>query len=240
MTVKSPDRLEFDQNQSTNSLVVWSLIFLAVIAGTLLASMVLPSLLPGLETSLTGETPKAYWYLSRGSAMAAFGLLWMSMAFGMIITNKMARVWPGGPTAFDLHEYTSLLGMAFALFHAMILMGDHYINYSLAQVFTPFASQNYRPVWVGLGQVAFYVWVLVTASFYMRKRIGTRTWRVIHYASFFAFIMALLHGITSGTDTGLVWTSFTYWFAGGSLLFLLFYRILAGHSQPVRTQRSGE
>jgi predicted ferric reductase len=155
------------------------------------------------------------------------------MVFGMIITNKMARVWPGGPTAFDLHEYTSLLGMAFALFHAMILMGDHYINYNLAQIFTPFASLNYRPVWVGLGQIGFYVWVLVTASFYVRKRIGARTWRLIHYASFIAFIMALLHGITSGTDTGFLWTSFIYWLAGGSLLFLLIYRILTNRSKSI-------
>jgi len=40
---------------------------------------------------------------------------------GVTMTNKMARIWPGGPTAFDAHQYTSLLGLTFALFHAIIL-----------------------------------------------------------------------------------------------------------------------
>ena len=40
------------------------------------------------------------------------------MALGLGITNKMARLWPGAPAAFALHEYVSLLGLAFAVFHA--------------------------------------------------------------------------------------------------------------------------
>src|SRR5947207_8775577 len=40
------------------------------------------------------------------------GLAWLSMAYGVLISNKLARVWPGGPTAFALHEYTSLLAKA--------------------------------------------------------------------------------------------------------------------------------
>src|SRR5512132_2483555 len=112
----------------------------AVAAGVFAAVVALPPWLPGLSASLLGPEPKVYWYLSRSSAVAAYLLLWCSMATGLAISNRLARIWPGGPTAFDLHQYTSLLGLGFALFHALILMGDHYINYTLGQVLVPFAS----------------------------------------------------------------------------------------------------
>ena len=171
-------------------------LLLAVALGAFTAAIVLPNWLPGLSQSLLGSEPKAYWYLSRASAMVAYGLLWLSMAFGLIITNKLARLWPGGPVAFDLHQFASLLGLAFALFHALILMGDKYINYDLAQVLAPFNSTGYKPVWVGLGQIGFYLLAIVGLSFYVRKRLGNRIWRLLHYVSFMTFALALMHGIS--------------------------------------------
>jgi predicted ferric reductase len=214
------------------------ILILAVVMGGLAALVVFPLWGGNLASSFVGSQAKGFWYLSRGSAIAAFGLLWLSMASGTAITNKMARFWPGGPTAFAVHEFSSLLGIAFAVFHALILLGDHYINYSLSQVLVPFASANYRPAWVGVGQVGLYVWIVVTFSFYVRKQIGHKTWRWIHFASYGAFLMALLHGVTSGTDSGLLWAQLMYWFAGGSLLFLLAYRVLVSLVKPAGTRRA--
>jgi predicted ferric reductase len=214
------------------------ILILAVVMGGLAALVVFPLWGGNLASSFVGSQAKGFWYLSRGSAIAAFGLLWLSMASGTAITNKMARFWPGGPTAFAVHEFSSLLGIAFAVFHALILLGDHYINYSLSQVLVPFASANYRPVWVGVGQVGLYVWIVVTFSFYVRKQIGHKTWRWIHFASYGAFLMALLHGVTSGTDSGLLWAQLMYWFAGGSLLFLLAYRVLVSLVKPAGARRA--
>src|SRR5512136_2001587 len=116
------------------------LMLFAVAIGAFAAAIVLPNWLPGLSNSLLGSEPKAYWYLSRASAMVAYLLIWLSMALGLMMTNKMARAWPGSPTAFDLHQFASLLGLALALFHALILVGDKYIDYNLAQVLVPFNS----------------------------------------------------------------------------------------------------
>jgi predicted ferric reductase len=201
-------------------------LLLAVAVGAYAAAIVLPNWLPSLTRSLLGSEPKAYWYLSRASALVAYGLLWLSMALGLIITNKLARVWPGGPIAFDLHQFASLIGLAFALFHALILMGDKYINYNLAQVLVPFNSSGYKPVWVGLGQIGFYLLAIIGLSFYVRKRLGNRVWRLIHYLSFLTFAVALLHGIFAGTDSAAVVIQIFYWTTGASLLFLLIYRIL--------------
>jgi len=202
------------------------LMLIAVTLGALAAAVALPAWLPGLAASLLGSAPKAYWYLSRSSAFVAYGLLWFSMALGLLITNKLARVWPGGPTAFDLHQYASLLGFAFALFHGLILMGDKFIAYTLAQVLTPFASANFRPLWVGLGQISFYLFGIVALSFYVRGFVGNRFWRLIHYLSFAVFLLALAHGLASGTESASDWARYFYWISGGSLLLLTVYRIL--------------
>ncbi|HEX7973893.1 MAG TPA: hypothetical protein VF498_05755 [Anaerolineales bacterium] len=218
---------EMELEGSTVRWQSWAALMASIFAGALLATVVLPAWLPGLAASLFGAAPKAFWFLSRGSAMAAFGLLWLSMALGLLITSKAARLWPGGPAAFDLHEYASLLGMAFGLFHGLILMGDQYIHFTLAQVLVPFASTGYKPLWVGLGQLSFYLWGIVNLSFYVRKQLGNRSWRLVHYASYLTFALALAHGIFSGSDSGAAWAAGIYWIFGGSLLFLLFYRILA-------------
>jgi predicted ferric reductase len=211
-------------------------ILFATAAGAFVAILVLPSWLPGLSTSLEGSAPQAFWYLSRSSAIVAYLLLWLSMSLGLIITNKLARLWPGGPMAFDLHQHTSLLGVAFALFHGLILLGDHYLKITFWQTAMPFGMTEFRPLWVGLGQVSFYTMAVVAFSFYVRKQISHRGWRLIHFVSFATYLLALAHGITSGTDSSTFWAQAMYWATGGSFVFLFIYRILVTAFKPSRVQ----
>lgn len=222
----SDDRSDATDYQS--SLNAGSLLVLAIAIGLglLAAFLVMPAWLPGLSGSLAGADPKAFWFLSRATGLVAMGILWASMLLGVGITNKMAQLWPGAPAAFALHEYLSLLGLGFAGFHALILLGDHYTSFSLLQVLLPFATASYKPVWVGLGQLGFYSWVIVAASFYVRKRIGQKPWRVLHYLSFLTYAGALVHGLVSGTDSGLAWVQGFYWLTFSSFLFVLIARLV--------------
>ena len=213
------------------------LLLLAVGAGVFAAVVALPMWLPGLSASLLGPEPKAYWYLSRASAFVAFGLLWLSMLLGLTMTNKLARAWPGGPVAFDLHQHASLLGLAVALFHALILLGDKYSGYTVGQLLAPFGSASYRPLWVGLGQIGFYAMAIVGFSFYARARIGRRSWRLIHFLSFAMYALALLHGLQSGTDSAAPWAMTLYWVSAASVLFLTIYRVLVGLLQPAQKRQ---
>jgi predicted ferric reductase len=187
------------------------------------------SVLAALSTALLGT--HSAWYLSRASAFVAYLLLWLSMVLGLTMTNRLARVWPGGPTAGALHEQTSLLGLGFGVLHALVLLGDQYSNYTLAQLLVPFAAGSYRPLWVGLGQVGLYMMALVTFSFYVRRWIGARTWRVLHYLSFALFAIVLAHGLFSGTDSGSLWAVAMYLGTGLSVIALTIYRVLVPSSQ---------
>ena len=226
-------QVEKDLVESSLDIQFFLMILFAMMIGLSAAILLLPSWLPSMATSLIGASPKAYWYLSRATAFVSLSILWISMALGIGISNKMARLWPGAPAAFAIHEYVSLLGLAFALFHALILLGDHYINFTVAQIFMPFATVGYRPLWVGIGQIGFYVWLIVNVSFYIRRSIGQKTWRLIHYLSFVMYLMGLLHGLFSGTDSHATWAQWYYWISGGSLLFLLFYRIVHGITEKL-------
>lgn len=202
------------------------LIFLVVIWGVILGLVLIPGLVPGYVSSLSSEKPKAFWYLARSSAIVAYLLLWASMVLGVGVTNKLSARWPGLAKANELHQYISILGLAIGLFHGLILAGDHYMNFSLWQIFLPFSTSGYRPLAVGLGQLAFYVWTVLVISFYVRRKIGAKVWRGIHYASYFTYLAVLLHAILGGTDAGLPWMQWFYWVSGGLLLFLTVYRIL--------------
>ena len=221
-----PTPSKTEEFESSLNIQTFLLFMMAIAVGLMVAIVLLPSWMPNLAFSLGGTEPKAYWYLSRATAFVSLSLLWISMALGMGITNKMARLWPGAPAAFAIHEYVSLLGLAFAMFHALVILGDKYINFTLLQLLTPFSTTDYKPTWVGLGQVGFYTWALVALSFYIRTVIGQKTWRWLHYLSFGMYFLGLFHGIFSGTDSNAAWAQQYYWFSGASLLFMFFVRVL--------------
>lgn len=231
---------EIDLEARSDTPAALAAMLIAATVGAALAVVLLPQFLPALAQSAQGESPKAYWFLSRASGFVAFGLLWLSTVFGLLMTTQLARNWPGHLIAFEGHQFVSLLALAFALFHALILLGDHYIGYTLQQVLTPFGSQSYRPLEVGIGQLGFYVTALVTFTFYIRRLISQRVWRIIHYLSFASFVMALWHGLSSGTDSGQTWAQALYWLAGGSALFLTIYRALSARVKIEPTVRVGK
>jgi len=213
-------------NTSKISLTMFLPVLFVITIGVIAAIIVLPWMIPGLTRSLVDQDVKAYWYISRASAIIAYGLLWLSMVLGLLMTNKLARTWPGSLAAYDLHQFISLLGLSFVMVHSLILIGDRYMSINLLQVLVPFTTTKYRPEFVGLGQIGFYLWLILIVSFYFRRRIGTHAWRLVHFASFSAYLVALIHGVASGTDTTALWMQVFYWGSSGMLLFLIVIRVL--------------
>jgi predicted ferric reductase len=208
------------------SLLAFFMCQLAAIWGVVIGVLLLQSVLPGMTQSILAAQPKVFWFLSRASAFIAYGLLWFSMVMGVGVTNKMAVRWPGLGKTNELHQFVSILGIAFGLFHGLILLGDQYFAFKLAQVLVPFTVTGYRPFVVGLGQTAFYLWAIILGSFYVRKKIGSKAWRFVHYFTYLCYAGVLIHGLLAGTDAGTGAALTMYWVTGGALLFLTIYRVL--------------
>lgn len=232
------DVLQAGNGAESNSLPVWPFA-IAAVAGAILALVIIPAWVPTIGGSLVGAEPKGYWYIARAAGLTSFVLLWVSMASGLIITNKVARVWPGAFTAFDLHQFTSLLGLGFIVVHVLVLLGNKYVPYSIMQLLVPFTSTDYRPLWVSIGQVALYIFIPVTFTFYIRKQLGNHMWHLIHLASYAVFALSLLHGLYSGTDSTNAWVQGMYWVTGASLLGLTAHRVLVKNIQPKQAKATG-
>jgi methionine sulfoxide reductase heme-binding subunit len=58
---------------------------------------------------------------------------------------------------------------------------------------------------VGLGTVAFDLVLVVIATSLLRVRLGVRTWRAVHWLTYAAWPVAVLHYLTTGTDAGAPW-----------------------------------
>jgi DMSO/TMAO reductase YedYZ heme-binding membrane subunit len=105
----------------------------------------------------------------------------------------------------------------------------------------PFQSP-YAPVAVGIGQLTLYATAVVTASYYVRRQIGQRAWRVLHYITFLVFIGSSVHGILSGSDAGTTWAFWMYLLAITATIFLTTYRIvvsIASHADDFDASRMG-
>ncbi len=162
-----------------------------------------------LSQAFSLDSAQVFWFITRSAGLIAYLLFWLSTVWGLAVSSKIFDRFLHRPFTFDTHGFLSLLALGFIAIHVVALLFDSYSPFSVAQLLVPFAS-TYRPLAVGLGIISLYLALLVTVSFYMRRRIGYKTSRLLHYASFIAYIGATLHGIMAGTDAPLFGTQLMY------------------------------
>ena len=178
---------------------------------------------------LQGETT-AFWYMARVSGLLAYLMLWGAMVYGLILSTRIFPVLLPARLSFSIHEFLSILGLGFATFHGLILLGDRYIGFTLWHILVPFTAP-YEPVWVGLGTILLYLNFLLVVSFYLRKQIGQSLWRAVHYLTFLTYGMTLLHSMVLGSESNWSAIRLMYLATGSVVCFLICYRILtAGRS----------
>jgi DMSO/TMAO reductase YedYZ heme-binding membrane subunit len=177
-------------------------------------------------TGLAGETT-SFWYLSRSAGMVAYLLLWGSMVWGLLLSSKIDQGRLRPPALLDAHQFLSHVALGFAFFHGLVLMGDRYLSFPLQAVLLPFASR-YETLWVAAGQLALWLSLLLSVSFLVRKRIGQRFWRTLHFSSFLVYGLALAHAMFAGSDSDQPGMQVLYLATAGAVVFLTFYRLLTG------------
>jgi sulfoxide reductase heme-binding subunit YedZ len=181
------------------------------------------------------------WYAVRAMGFLAYGVLAASVLYGLLLSTKILDAIAHRPVSFALHKDLAIVALLFAALHAALLVADKSFDFTPRAIIVPFASP-YSPIWVGIGQLTFYATAIVTASFYVRRQIGHRVWRLIHYVTFLAFIGASAHGFASGSDSASPWAFWVYLIPVTAAAFLLSYRIVvsvATRAHPSRVERAG-
>jgi predicted ferric reductase len=181
------------------------------------------------------------WYSVRALGFLAYFVLAASVLYGLLLSTKILDTIAHRPVSFSLHKDLAIVAMILATLHAALLVFDQSFNFTIRSIVVPFESP-YSPVTVGIGQLTFYASVVVTASFYVRRHIGQRAWRILHYVTFLSFIGATFHGIASGSDTSSGWAFWVYLVPTTLSVFLLTYRIVVSISNRMgraRDRRAG-
>jgi sulfoxide reductase heme-binding subunit YedZ len=166
-----------------------------------------------------------FWILARAAGLAAYVLLTGSVLAGLVVKARPFGRSLRAATATDLHRTLALLGLGFLGLHATALALDTTVRMPLAALLVPGLSP-YRPLATGLGVLAAELMALVYASFGLRRRIGIRAWRALHWLTYAVFAGATVHGLAAGSDSARPWALGLYLGAVGAVALASAWRFL--------------
>ncbi len=124
-------------------------------------------------------------------------LLTLVVVLGVAV-DRRARL-PTLPrfATLSVHRFASLLAVAFLVLHIATAVAGPYTRIGLEAVAIPFTS-NFARSWLGLGTAAtdFLIALIVTSL--LRRRLGYRSWRTLHWLAYACWPLALAHSIGTG------------------------------------------
>jgi sulfoxide reductase heme-binding subunit YedZ len=103
-----------------------------------------------------------------------------------------------------MHRSVSLLAVSFVAVHVVTTVADGYVPISIASAVIPFTS-GYRPLWVGLGAIAFDLLLALVITSVLRRHVGYGTWRLVHWVAYACWPIAFVHALGTGTDVAAGW-----------------------------------
>jgi predicted ferric reductase len=229
------------QKKGVINAVLLSLI-LVLGAGLAVALVLLPktvagqNAIVGLKTLFAADSTQIWWFVTRSAGIIAYLLLWFSTVWGLAVPSRLLNPVLEQTFTVDFHEFISLLSIGFTLLHVFVLMIDRFLPYTPLQILIPFLSP-YRPFWVGMGVIAFYITLLVTVTFYLRGKIGVKTFRSIHVLSLLGYLGVTLHGLYAGTDAPLLSMQLLYMGTGLVVAFLTIYWLVLKYMQKLEAKQ---
>ncbi len=182
--------------------------------------------------------PSPLWYLTRGTGLVALILLSASVVLGVVNVSRWGPTrWPRFATA-GLHRNVSLLVVVVLAVHIVTAEADTFAPVGWLAVVVPFGS-TYRPVWLGLGTLAFDLVLALVVTSLLRHRLGYRAWRAVHWAAYLSWPVAVVHGLGTGTDTRLGWVLLVDVGCVAGVVVALGWRLVHGWPASARTRLAG-
>jgi DMSO/TMAO reductase YedYZ heme-binding membrane subunit len=155
-------------------------------------------------TTVAATGPSVYWYLTRGSGIVALLLLTASIVLGIATTTRLRTSQLPRFAVAGIHRALTLLAVVFVAVHVTTTVIDGYAPVGWKDAFVPFLAP-YRPVWLGLGAVAFDLLLALVITSLLRARIGYRVWRATHWLAYASWPIALVHSLGTGSDARVGW-----------------------------------
>jgi sulfoxide reductase heme-binding subunit YedZ len=176
------------------------------------------------------------WYTARAAGLVSLVFLSVVVVLGILARLRVeGRSWPRFLTA-AVHRDLALMTLFSLALHIVTAVVDPFTHLGLVAATVPFGSY-YRPFWLGLGVISVDLIVAVILTSLLRRYIGARVWRLVHWLSYAAWPVAVVHGLGTGTDAFSIWalaiTAICVLAVGAALV----WRIEAGPADPLAGEK---
>jgi sulfoxide reductase heme-binding subunit YedZ len=180
---------------------------------------------------MTVASSTFFWITSRAAGTTAMVLASVAVGLGLTMGGKLVRGAAAERRA--IHEILSLSVLMAIAVHGLALVGDSWLHPSLLDVTVPFAAP-YKTLYTSLGIIAGWGLAILGLAFYARRRIGASRWKSIHRFTAVAWLLALVHTFTEGSDVGRPWFIALIALTAAPALVLLVVR----HVRPAKRARA--
>ncbi len=167
-----------------------------------------------------------FWIIARSAGFTAYILLTLTVIAGLVLKSRPFGNLIKPATVTDTHRTLAMLGLGSLVIHATALVFDSTVAMPISALFVPGFSP-YRPLAVGLGVVAAELMIVIYASFSLRRRMGVKNWRRLHWFTYLVFALGTIHGLAAGTDSGRSWALAIYVGALAAVSIAATWRFLA-------------
>ncbi|RPK67794.1 Ferric reductase like transmembrane component [Streptomyces sp. ADI96-02] len=183
----------------------------------------------------------AFWlyFLSQAFGWSALLWAWGTVILGLLLSGPRPRRLPlSAPRLERLHRTTSLNTIGLIAAHALLFAAElvrHDTagwNSALATAFVEtFVPGGYDSgtgqIAIPVGQAALYLAIPLGLLFYVRHRIGPRTWRVLHRFVIVVYVLSVWHTLLYGTNVWYDgWFRTSVWLLQLPIAALLLLRLL--------------
>ncbi len=171
-----------------------------------------------------------FWSFPILQAAGLAALIWayVGVLFGLIESGRSISWLPMTKAQTNrLHRQISLLVIGLILVHAVATafdaMGDNFIS-----AFIPWQEPWKAAIFgYNLGIFALYLALLLGPTYYLRGKLGARSWRYAHRFTLIIYILSVWHTLILGLDISYYhWVRPFMWLAQIPLLALFIRRLL--------------
>jgi sulfoxide reductase heme-binding subunit YedZ len=181
-------------------------------------------------------TDQLLWYTTRAAGAVSMILLTAVVVLGIM---SALRATPAGLPRFftpGLHRNLALVVLVFLALHVVTAVIDPFTSLGLTAAIIPFSSY-YRTFWLGLGTIAFELLIAISVTSLVRGVLGHGAWRAIHWLTYAAWPLAIVHGLGTGTDAWSPWLFALTCACVAAAGFAVVYRLGAGSADPLAAGR---
>ena len=142
--------------------------------------------------------------LSATFGLIATGFFTANLLLGVLLSTKYQRTltWQRLPrfvrriNLYQVHNYTAYIALLTAFTHPVLLLFDSKAGFRLLNIAVPLTAPHQSYVYT-LGALAFYglLTAVVTSTVFVRKLFANRVWKLIHFISYGAVMLFLIHGL---------------------------------------------